>query len=109
MATRSVEVNTPSVGGGEGRTLRWRRAVKLGLVLGLAALLVGDRGALTASVVQGIDPLDILNLQVKPNVLFVVDSSASMGFTQDHEHYVGGDDLRSKFYQTKQAIRELVR
>jgi hypothetical protein len=73
----------------------------------MAALLVGDRG-LTANSVKGIDPLEILNLQVKPNVVFVVDASTDMGKNPEGTHAVGGDDPESRFYQTKQALRELI-
>ncbi|PYQ15518.1 MAG: hypothetical protein DMF80_08670 [Acidobacteria bacterium] len=96
------------MGGGERGARRWRRPAAFGLALGLAALLVGDRGR-TANAVQGIDPLEILNEQVKPNVLFVIDSAVQMGFTDDLTHYVGGDDAQSRFFQVKEAVRELVR
>src|SRR5947209_4681917 len=108
MATRGLEARMPRMGGGERGARRWRRPAAFGLALGLAALLVGDRGR-TANAVQGIDPLEILNEQVKPNVLFVLDSSRAMGFTPDRTKYVGGDDARSGFYQAKEALRELLK
>lgn len=85
----------------------WARVVAAGVAMGMAALLVGDRG-LTANAVQGIDPLEILNLQVKPNVVFVVDTSAQMGFNPEGTLYLGGDDPHSRLYQAKQALRELI-
>jgi len=84
------------------------RPLAAGVAIALVGLLAGDRGALTANLVQGIDPLEILDLQVKPNVLFVVDSSAAMGFNPERSLYVGGDDPSSRFYRTKQALRELI-
>jgi len=75
--------------------------------MALSALLVGDR-AMTASAVQGIDPLEILNLQVKPNVLFVLDTSSAMGFNPEGTVYLGGDDHSSRLYQVKQALREVI-
>ena len=86
----------------------WRRPLAAGVAIAMVGLLAGDRGALTANLVQGIDPLEILDLQVKPNVLFVVDSSSAMGFNAEGTLYVGGDDPASRFYRTKQALRELV-
>jgi hypothetical protein len=86
---------------------RWRRVLVGGLAAGLLGLLVGDRG-LTATP-PGIDPLEILDLQVKPNVLFILDSSDSMARTVDSSHRVAGDDPQSRFYQTKLAVRQLIR
>jgi hypothetical protein len=86
---------------------RWRKAAVRGLVAGLLALLIGD-GGLTATP-PGIDPLEILDLQVKPNVLFILDSSDSMARTVDTNHRVSADDPQSRFYQAKLAIREMIR
>jgi hypothetical protein len=69
---------------------RWMRVVGHGLVAGLLALLIGDRG-LTATP-PGIDPLEILDLQVKPNVLFILDTSDSMAQTVDTAHRVADDE-----------------
>ena len=106
MATSAV-MNGRAVAASAPRRRCWARAVAAGMALAMAALLVGDRG-LTANAVQGIDPLEILNLQVKPNVLFVVDTSTRMGFNPEGTLYVGGDDPHSRLYQAKQALRELV-
>jgi hypothetical protein len=86
----------------------WRRPLAAGVAIALVGLLAGDRGARTANLVQGIDPLEILDLQVKPNVLFVVDSSHRMGLNPEGTLYVGGDDATSRLYRTKQALRELI-
>src|SRR5687768_549775 len=106
MATSAV-MNGRAVAASAPRRRGWARAVAAGMALAMAALLVGDRG-LTANAVQGIDPLDILNLQVKPNVVFVVDTSTDMGLNPEGTLYVGGDDPHSRLYQTKQALRELI-
>ncbi len=86
----------------------WRRPLAAGVAIALVGLLAGDRGAQTANLVQGIDPLEILDLEVKPNVLFVVDSSSAMGLNPNGRTNVGGDDPLSRFYGTKQALRELI-
>lgn len=91
------------------RTRRgWKRPLAAGVAMALVGLLAGDRGARSANLVQGIDPLEILDLQVKPNVLFVVDTSTRMGFNAEGTLYVGGDDPNSRLYQAKQALRELI-
>src|SRR5687767_11440907 len=100
MDGRAVAVSAP-------RRRGWARTVAAGVALGMAALLVGDRG-LTANAVQGIDPLEILDLQVKPNVLFVVDTSTEMGLNPEGTLYVGGDDPHGRLYQAKQALREVI-
>jgi len=94
--------------GGSSRRRGWKRPLAAGVALALVGLLAGDRGARSANLVQGIDPLEILDLQVKPNVLFVVDSSSPMGLSADGAVYVGGDDPNSRFYGAKQALRELI-
>lgn len=86
----------------------WRRPLAAGVAIALVGLLAGDRGARSANLVQGIDPLEILDLQVKPNVLFVVDTSIAMGLNHSGTINVGGDDPHSRFYGVKQALRELV-
>lgn len=109
MATEVIGVPaTAEWNDGPARRRGYSRPAAWGVALALLALLSGDRTGLTAGAVQGIDPLDILNLQVKPNVVFVLDSSLRMGLTAEGTHYVGGDDPKSRFYMAKQALREVV-
>ena len=60
-----------------------RRLGTLGLALLLALALAGDRGraATVPAAVYGQDPLEILELKVRPNVVIVLDSSGSMLWT----------------------------
>ena len=91
------------------RTRRgWRRPLAAGVAIALVGLMAGDRGVNTANLVQGIDPLEILDLEVKPNIVFVVDSSQDMGLNANGSTNVGGDDPNSRFYGAKQALRELI-
>lgn len=61
----------------------------------------------------GIDPFEVLDLQVKPNVLILFDTSGSMkwptrpipGFGQPS---VGGDDSLSRMAQAKLAVTDVV-
>src|SRR5688500_18884568 len=110
MATEALVNDRFFVDPARGRSRRrgWKRPLAAGVAIALVGLLAGDRGARSANLVQGIDPLEILDLQVKPNVLFVVDSSAAMGFNAEGTLYVGGDDPKSRFYAAKQALRELI-
>ena len=56
----------------------WRRIGVAGLIGAVALVALGDRGQ-TQIVPGGIDPLEILNLQVRANAIIVMDSSGSMG------------------------------
>lgn len=97
-------------GGSEGvtRPLRsgWARALSTSLAAGLLFLLAGDRGAQTAPP-PGIDPLDVLNLEVRPNVFLVLDSSASMAQTTSGNP-VPGDERRAKLSLAKQILTSII-
>jgi hypothetical protein len=82
---------------------RLGRAAALVLAGALLFVLAGDRG-ITASY-QGIDPLEILNLQVKPNVIIALDTSGSMEDTPYVASSYGGDHPRSKMWQAKQVLK----
>lgn len=84
-----------------------RRAVAAGAALAAALVLGGDGPALS-SALAGIDPLQILDGQTKPNVLLVLDSSSSMSWTPEGTHLVGGDDPASRFYQAKTALLDAI-
>lgn len=86
---------------------RLGRALTMGLAAGLVFLLAGDRGQ-TAQVF-GIDPLLVLRLQIKNNVLFIFDTSGSMKWPVDIDAMpVGADDPMSRMYQAKQAVAAVV-
>jgi hypothetical protein len=87
-----------------------RRGLRLG-VLGLLLAAMGDRAAAVAA--RGIDPLDVLNLQVKPNVIVVLDSSGSMQETTGSAAIAAtdtntGDNPRSKMYLAKQVLKQVM-
>lgn len=93
-----------------------RRVLSAGLVL-LAALATSERTARSqAPPGIGIDPLEVLNLQVKPNVLIVFDTSGSMSFplappsppnslSDGAFAFMAGDDSVSRMSQAKQVLR----
>jgi hypothetical protein len=91
----------------------WRsqalRAMCLGLMAGVAFLATGDRARATAPPGVGIDPFDVLDLQVKNNVLFILDTSGSMKWPSNIDNYsIGGDDPVSRLFQAKAAINSVV-
>jgi hypothetical protein len=70
----------------------------------LLFVLAGDR-AITAGAL-GIDPLEVLDLQVKPNVLVALDTSGSMErLANNNGTGYGGDHPRSKMHQAKQVLK----
>ena len=95
-----------SLDGGWPMTRRFslRRTGTLLLAGALLFALAGDRG-ITATA-QGIDPLEVLNLQVKPNVIVALDTSGSMEHLANNSNTgYGGDHQRSKMWQAKQVLK----
>jgi hypothetical protein len=85
------------------RRFSLRRTATLLLAGALLFVLAGDRG-ITATP-QGIDPLEVLNLQVKPNVIVALDTSGSMERTPYVSTSMGGDHQRAKLYLAKQVLK----
>lgn len=83
-----------------------RRGAFLALAISGLFFLAGDRG-LTQSSGGGIDPLEVLRLEVRPNAIIVLDTSGSM-----HEdltsHAVAGDDPRAKIAVAKSVLTNVV-
>ncbi len=94
-----------SLEGGRPMTRRFslRRTGTLILAGALLFALAGDRG-ITATPL-GIDPLEVLDLQVKPNVIIALDTSGSMEDTPYVASSYGGDYMRSKMWQAKQVLK----
>jgi len=90
------------------KRISWGRGLSLALAASLMFLLEGDGvRALTGN--PGIDPLQILDLQVKPNVLFIIDTSGSMKWPVDTDNFtLGDDDPGSRAYQAKQAVNAVI-
>src|SRR5687768_13392686 len=80
------------------------RTAGLALAVGMMALVTGDRAAQMAPPPGvGIDPFEVLDQQVKNNVLIVLDTSGSMKWPFDKGSFsIGGDDPASRLYQAKQ-------
>jgi hypothetical protein len=90
---------------------RHRRRM-LGASLGLAIALLanfGDRAFMASSNNNGIDPLQILDTELKNNILFMVGTSETMaGTPESSTNVIGADDPASRFYQVKRALRKII-
>ncbi len=92
------------------------RLAAVALAIGLVVILAGDggRAATVPAVINGQDPLEVLALKVRPNVVIVLDSSGSMKWTLDPNHGTtgspvnSGDHPRSKLWQAKQVLKTIV-
>lgn len=101
----------------KGNAMSWtlrrqgRRAALWALTLAAAFALTGDRGrAQGAPTILGQDPLEILELKIRPNIVVVLDSSGSMSQTVDaaSRETRSGDHPRSKMAQAKAVIRQVI-
>jgi len=91
------------------RRLFRRRPYALTLAGGLFVLLAGDRAQLAPPPGVGIDPFEVLDQQVRNNVLIVLDTSGSMKWPSDRDDFtMGGDDPGSRMFQAKAAIKAVV-
>jgi len=101
-------------GAGDGRGLA-RRLRRPALALAAAALalsVAGDRSraAGVPARVAGSDPLEVLELKVRPNVILLLDSSGSMQWwvTNNNFSLNSGDHPRSRLNQAKRVLRQVV-
>ena len=62
---------------------RMRRGLLWGLAAGVVLLMAGDHAQTASANNSGIDPFEILDLQIRPNAIIVLDSSGSMNETAD--------------------------
>jgi hypothetical protein len=84
----------------------WFRTAFAGVAIGLILILSGDRSAYMAT--PGIDPLEILKLQIKPNVLIIFDTSGSMGEPFTNTPTIGGQWAFSKNARAKAALDKVL-
>jgi hypothetical protein len=84
----------------------WSRAAYSGVAIGLTLLLSSSSARLATS--SGIDPLEILQLQVRPNIMLVLDSSGSMGEGVNTNGNLANEHPDSKIYVAKQVLNTFV-
>src|SRR6266540_2321428 len=89
------------------RRFSGRRAVGLVLAGGLVLVLAGDRGRASVTATPGIDPLEVLGLQIKPNVILVLDTSGSMNDSVGN-NTLGGDHPDSKIGAAKRVLLQAI-
>ena len=88
-----------------------RQIATFAALAALALSLSGDRtsAAGVPATVYGQDPLEVLELKVRPNVIVVLDTSGSMQWLVDEDYNAqSGDHPRSKLYQAKQVLKQIV-
>ena len=92
------------------------RLLGLALALVLISLIAGDRTRAQTAFDVGIDPLSVLDLQVKANAVVVLDSSGSMREVPTVSNMVTGisngelvaDDPKSKMAQAKSVLQQII-
>ena len=86
----------------QGKHPRRSRWAAFGLGTALLLALTGDGVGQGATGLAGIDPLEVLDLKVKPNVGIILDTSGSMAET------TLGNGVRSDFNQSKMYLAKTV-
>jgi len=97
---------------------RRTRGILSGVVSALLILMAGDRAStspIISGIEVGIDPLDILRIQSRPNILLVLSTASTMSDTLNSPSLpsasrltLGGDHPRSKLAIAKQTIRQFI-
>src|SRR5215831_3740884 len=90
------------------RRFSGRRVAGMIFVAGLVLAMVGDRSRASVTATPGIDPLESLTLQIKPNVIIVLDTSGSMTNTPAN-HAVGPDYPDSKIGAAKAVLLSAIK
>lgn len=104
----------PAHGASARKRLSGRRVLAYGFIAAAVFLASGDRGATAPP--PGIDPLQLLDLQVRPNAIVVLDSSGSMREVTTASGLVNNinngelvaDDLNSKMRIAKGVLTTVV-
>ena len=111
MSTQELVVGGPESRGRAVMSRSASRVAAMGLALVLAVLLAGDRGraGTVPAAIYGQDPLEVLELKVRPNIIVVLDSSGSMtNVAPETTNTNSGDHPRSKLYQAKRVLRQVI-
>jgi hypothetical protein len=92
------------------------RLLSFGLAAGLLFALAGDWGGAQTYNIVGVDPLEVLELKLKPNVIVVLDSSGSMVSTLSQicapncvgTSWLAGDHPASRMARAKKALKDVM-
>jgi len=87
---------------------RVRRGLLWGLAAGVVLLMMGDHAMTASAANSGIDPYEILDLQIRPNAIIVLDSSGSMREESTGTYGLSGDDPNSKLAVAKRVLKSVV-
>jgi len=87
---------------------RTRRGLAWGLAAGVVLLMAGDHAMTATAANSGTDPFEILDLQIRPNAIIVLDSSGSMREEATGTYSLSGDDPNSKLATAKRVLKNVV-
>ena len=87
---------------------RMRAGLVWGLAAGVVLLMAGDHAQTASPANTAIDPYEILDLQIRPNAIVVVDSSGSMREEVTGTNSLSGDDPNSKLAIAKRVLRGVI-
>ena len=87
---------------------RMRRGLLWGLAAGVVLLMAGDHAMTASAANSGTDPFEILDLQIRPNAIIVLDSSGSMREEPTGTKALSGDDPNSKLGIAKRVLKAVV-
>jgi hypothetical protein len=87
---------------------RVRRGLLWGLAAGVVLLMMGDHAQTASAANSGIDPYEILDLQIRPNAIIVLDSSGSMREEATGTYSLSGDDPNSKLATAKRVLKTVI-
>jgi hypothetical protein len=70
--------------------------------------MMGDHAQTASAANSGIDPYEILDLQIRPNAIIVLDSSGSMREEATGTYSLSGDDPNSKLATAKRVLKTVI-
>jgi hypothetical protein len=70
--------------------------------------MMGDQSQTASAANRGIDPYEILDLQIRPNAIIVLDSSGSMREEATGAYTLSGDDPNSKLATAKRVLKTVI-
>ena len=87
---------------------RMRAGLLWGLAAGVVLLMAGDHAQTASAANSAIDPYEILDLQIRPNAIIVLDTSGSMREEATGTYGLSGDDPSSKLSVAKRVLKSVI-